>query len=351
MVFRLQTPTRMLPFRHLFALLVCFAGPALAKPPGAHVTTGLGCMQLLGGVPDGYVPATVIVGRSRVLVAPPGSGPFLDGAYVVPVFGDIHGNLGGMLSTLHTLQGKYGVKFPFALQVGDFGYYPEGEANDGSSRKGPPGPDLHDGVQKFLKDPKVRAQMLKSTNGCGLDGCQVAFIRGNHEDHSALLALGGPGSLVAVEPGKTLNYLPDGSVVSLQLAPGVSVTVGVFGGIDAKSRPGSARRNPGIAFSDSALDPLLAQGPGGIDVLLTHQGTSSALRGSGNIDALVDLMKPQVHIHGHSHQQSAHDANGVPSYGLERIPNERRPAPGGFVGFLRVYPDGRVEFVFADSVQ
>jgi predicted phosphodiesterase len=295
-----------------------------------------------------YVPSTVTIHGRSAPVQVAGRGPFVDGVYLVPVFGDIHGNLGGLLSATQQLQRETGVKFPHVLQVGDFGYYPHGEANDGSSRKATNQPDYHDGVQRFLNDPEVRGQMLAARRGCELEGCRVYFIRGNHEDHRALSAFAGRSWVPVSDGSLTLNYLPDGAVVSLRLAPGVSVTVGAFGGIDPASRPGSAQRNPGIAFDDAAADPLLAQS-GGIDVLLTHQGPDAALRGSRYVDAMVELVKPQVHLHGHSHQRLANTVNGTPSFGLERIPNERRPRPAGFVGFLRVFPDGRVDFVFADG--
>ena len=67
----------------------------------------------------------------------------------VPVFGDIHGNLEGLFTTVQRLQRRHGVKYRWVIQVGDFGFYPDASRCalvSGSSRVS----DRELGVTNFL---------------------------------------------------------------------------------------------------------------------------------------------------------------------------------------------------------
>jgi calcineurin-like phosphoesterase family protein len=73
-------------------------------------------------------------------------------------------------------------------------------------------------------------------------------------------------------------------------------------------------RDPSIAFDEYKAIDLIDYG--NIDVLLTHQGPIDGAKGNAFVAEIADLIKPQLHLHGHTHKFYDVVNNGVRTISL-----------------------------------
>ena len=229
----------------------------------------------------------------------------------IPVFGDIHGNIMGLYNTLLYLERKSGVRIDYVLQLGDMGFLRELVETDKIRSK----TDIE--LFSELKYPTKEFTQLKKKIAA-----EIYFIRGNHDDNHSLLNLqkNNPQGIIRVSKELPLYYIPDGRTILIGDVPIIS-----YGGIDPETRPKKAMRNPRIGFSEEGLSRIIdeAENTGGI--LLTHQGSERTAKGSREIDEICKVVNPKIHIHGHAHKRSLILIGNIPSYGLAKMPSEKRP--------------------------
>jgi hypothetical protein len=122
----------------------------------------------------------------------------------------------------------------------------------------------------------------------------LLFISGNHEEHAWLDGLHGDGPVVTVDPTGLFAHVADGSVLDV-----AGRQVGALGRIEwVDDRP--------FALDHAAYQRLWDLGPGAIDILVTHDGPARSAR----VRALVERLRPRLHVSGHYHH-----ADGPLRYG------------------------------------
>jgi len=199
---------------------------------------------------------------------------------LIPVFSDVHGRVETLLKSVSNLQNKMNTVFPVVLITGDLG------TEDAR-------------FNTYLQNPTVYERYYEQAREPLRLNTKFYFVRGNHEDQAWLKQLAdSKHAIVPVDPWSTFNYLADGNTIKLHSANGRDLRVAVLGGIHPDSRPGSVERDQLIAFDQEALTRLL--GTEHVDLLLTHQGPDGTIGGHPDIRALVEVLSPRLHLHGHA---------------------------------------------------
>jgi predicted phosphodiesterase len=249
---------------------------------------------------------------------------------IIPVFGDIHGNIEGMFRTLQFLQRKHKSCYRFVLQVGDFGYFPETVGLDSQTRsRWNEKPER--GVHDFLNSSKLYEKYFLNTKGDNKLGCKIIFVRGNHDDNALLKQKEQEihEGLIRVDPYDILLYLPDGRACSIKVQEDRDIVIMGYGGVYQE------KENRRTNICQKSLDSVLSfSSP---DVLITHQGTAHAKRGHEFFSALCELVQPKIHIHGHGHyREGPFMLKMTKSYSLGKIPKASMPFEkrNDFYGFL-----------------
>lgn len=201
--------------------------------------------------------------------------------------GDIHWD--GLDHLRHALAGIEGTVQTF-IQVGDFALYNT--------------PQILAAVDEMLR-------WHAASRGVDPDRSQLLFIDGNRDWHD-LLAHDAPGP-VRLSPHVT--YIPRGVALTLH-----GIRVGFLGGATSPSRPTDREGVNRWAQESITCDQWYrAMDMGPVDILVTHEAipavfdaikASGALRHSGQafgqmdrdaVEAVVDEVRPLLHVHGHYH--------------------------------------------------
>ena len=229
----------------------------------------------------------------------------------IPVFADVHGRIETLFRAVSRLQARTGDTFERALIAGDLGWFPyPGDLPEVIRRKEIKTATDHGYAnyhrEEFAFPPSgkrtLRQRYFEDAREPHALTLRFYFVRGNHEDHELLKdrELSGD-AVIPVDPRGVFNYLADGAIFEVSAPDGQTLRIGAFGGIHPESRPGRTRDNPLMIFDRAALDRLIeASPPGTLDVLLTHQGPAATHGGHPEIDALVEVLSPRVHLHGHA---------------------------------------------------
>lgn len=266
-----------------------------------------------------------------------------DALDIAPVIGDIHGELETALRTIQRFQKRYGRPIEYVFQVGDLGFDPNGRDTNGKVQQ--------NSLKDFVAGGKIYKKYFEQPSGLDRLSCSIYFVRGNHDDALALEERGGRSAFgpVPIDRNERLFYLPDGRSFRFVFRSGNSINVGALGGVDPLTRPGRASQAPDIGFDQPALNRLVSTPS--VDVLLTHQGTPMATKGSSEILALCQLMKPRIHIHGHGHRSAGPFDLGerTSSYSLGRVPapqsRSTEAQEHAYMGFLCTNEAGCLAFV------
>lgn len=233
----------------------------------------------------------------------------------IPIFGDIHGNIEGLFNTVEHLQKIYAEQFRQVFQLGDFGYYPKDIPKKLKS-------DLEKGVHNYYTSEQFAKELMSKQDLI----FKLFFIRGNHEDQAELnkkMQEQKNGTIIT-DPAKRIIFFPDGRSISIQVTPEIDCTIAVLGGINPCSRPGSYKRDKLVGFSEKGIDSLMDYRT--MDVLLTHQGPYHTQKGDNEITAILELLQPTIHLHGHSHNsEEMAEIGKTKSYGLDKMPYSKRP--------------------------
>ncbi len=220
----------------------------------------------------------------------------------VAFVGDVHGCVLHALGAVALLQDRRGIGLDAVIQVGDLGAYPSLERFDESSRRfwrdHPAQGDffrLLDPSPSFAEGVRLALERVPS----------VLFVSGNHEDHDWLASLheAAGAESVPVDPFGAYRHVACGNVVEV-----AGQRVAFLGLVEA---PGK------MDLDESAYARLMAVEPGGVDVLVTHDGPygmsrdrQGSVQGSGKLLRLIEHLQPRLHVSGHYHH-----ANGPRRYG------------------------------------
>jgi predicted phosphodiesterase len=198
----------------------------------------------------------------------------------VLIAGDTHGNT-AWVESLTKRAAQQGC--PIIIQVGDFGYFPD-----------------RPGGQRFLTDVD---------SACAVNGVELWFIDGNHDDHFALADHRERDTPVALTDHVT--YIPRGARCALG-GRGFGFLGGAFS-VDWRDRTHGLDWWPNERTDDSDVARL---GGGQLDVLIAHDAPAGVALSARRLPAedqvrtddvrsliatAVEATRPQVVFHGHWH--------------------------------------------------
>lgn len=279
-------------------------------------------------------------------------------AHNILACGDVHGHFLLALTVAAEWQKRGGFKWDAILLAGDLGLFFDENAIDKATRRmAESNPCELEFPRLWLREPTSRLiDEIFNASGLGLD-CPIIGVHGNHEDFARLSqlvpenfndAIVSPSDLPTVEPTKKIRLIPNGWIVRLQSG----VTITGFGGIESRKKENA---HPMTFIDEAAVEKFLESGLR-TNILLTHEGPSSALKEGGS--QLVQKMAMErvddFVIHGHHVEQSPFPIDpktGKPLViGLEGIAfHGKSTAPGQ--GWARIVFDSeRQTFSVKNSV-
>ena len=230
----------------------------------------------------------------------------------VAFFGDVHGCVLHAFGAALALQRRRGITLDALIQVGDLGAYPGPERWDEAGRRfGANGPAQWDFFRLLDPTPEL-ADALRAALG---QLPPLTFVSGNHEDHEWLAALHAAGdpAVTPVDPLGACHHVACGSIIEL-----AGQRTAFLGRIEA---PGKMDLDP------AAYDRLMSAAPGDVDILITHDGPYGMStdrrgdpQGSPKLTALIDHLRPRLHVSGHYHHQNGPRRHGPTfSYALAQL--------------------------------
>jgi hypothetical protein len=250
----------------------------------------------------------------------------------------VHGQAFHALALLLTWQRTHSRRFDLVVQVGDMGAEPNRELSDLPAHD-PYGADF----AQLLKATGERAAQLSMLRTHLAR--PIHFVRGNHEDFAWLSGLqaaaraqsphpagthdsAGLNGTVAVDPFDLFRYVSDGTVLDVG-----GVRIAFLGGVEEQTGP--------AGIDAAAYRALEALGPGGVDVLVAHEGHHGIsigfrgdMHGSPLMTRLLEKTTPAFFVFGHAHKPIGPDRFGSTVYvGLDGLLPFRKWQPNA-TGFL-----------------
>ncbi|NUS02865.1 MAG: metallophosphoesterase [Nonomuraea sp.] len=230
----------------------------------------------------------------------------------VAFIGDVHGCVLHALGSVLMLQNRRGIRLDAVVQVGDLGAYPSADRFDGPSRRFIADSPAQGDFFRLL-DPTPE---LAATVRAALEQMPpVLFVAGNHEDHEWLAALheAAGSEVVEIDPLGAFRHYECGSIVEI-----AGLRTAFLGLIEA---PGY------MDFDEAAYARLLAEPPGSVDLLVTHEGPygmshnrQGEVQGSPKLTRLIERLQPPLHISGHVHHENGPRYYGpTTSYALAQL--------------------------------
>lgn len=265
------------------------------------------------------------------------------------VLGDVHGHLTLAFRVLRRWQDETGLALDLILQVGDMGAYPPPFRLDEATRRfAERDPDELGFAAYYQGDPEAAEIFGPDALPARALGCELWFIKGNHEDFVFLeeISVGSTaGQPIPVDPFGAIRFLPSGGIYPFE-REGRTLRIAALGGISDRGRPGTDRESEHYTAHDIRA---LKRGP--YDILLSHEpphGVAAALHpryadsGSPGCTELLHTQRPALHFCGHYHEPGAAlpAPHGVASYQLNAVGFLRgdRLNPGCIA--IVTWPDG-----------
>ena len=264
----------------------------------------------------------------------------------IAVLGDLHGHIGFAMRLLRRWEREHNRKMDLALQVGDFGVWPQPEFRLDEAIRGFAERNPHEISFPDYTRPSDEATRFLAPGSNDFLSCPVVLVKGNHEYFHYLAELESKHSsgAIPVDYFQRFWYLPNGRV--LELAAGErSVRVEVLGGVG---------RGPEVArFTQREIRSLLDNAP--IDILLTHDIYEDALVagiGSRCVKELGSGLQPHFFFAGHMHVdgQRLASAGNTEAYILNVVGfRHRGQLNAGCMGMLELAVSGETEFTFVSE--
>ncbi len=268
------------------------------------------------------------------------------GELTIAVLGDLHGHIGLALRLLRHWERAHNRKIDFALQVGDFGVWPQPELRlDEATRRFAERDPREISFPDYTR-PSSEATRFLAQGSNDFLSCPVVFVKGNHEDFQYLAELESehPAGAIPVDYYQRFWYIPNGRM--LELAAGDrSLRVGALGGLE---------RGPEMTkFTLREVKNLIRKAP--IDILLAHDIYQDGLVpriGSSCIKELISRLQPRFFFAGHIHidGQRLAGAGNTEAYILHQVGfNHRGQLNSGCMGMLELAVSGETRFAFVSE--
>ena len=228
----------------------------------------------------------------------------------IAVFGDIHGEISKLTSSLKEYQRQENTKLDYALQVGDIGFYGED-----SPRSFAGGNAIDSEFELHHRYEEGTIDELWEGDEPYEDIPPLYFVDGNHDDFLSLEMLKRDDS-DTIDVTENMTYIRRSRKAKLKKGQERIDVLGL-GGISKEERPQQYEENPGVAFTDEDVtDCLHNQDP---DIFLTHMNPRSGGEGSQDLDDLVHMLDPRLHFFGHDGKYYEYDNVNTKTFGLKRI--------------------------------
>ena len=254
----------------------------------------------------------------------------------VAIVGDLHGLVWHGLQLAVRLQQEVGSPLAAVLCTGDLAYFPDPDHLDKATAKHAlDDPDELGFLQHFAAPVRAVQEWLDSLD---CPPPPLYFVRGNHEDHSALERYAYSRRPVEVDAYGLIRYLPDDVTLSLTGERSETLRAVGLGGIE---RGNPRKHHPLRMIQEDLATRLLDRSPGSVDVLLTHDvpasvpGLLSPRRpsriGSEIVALALEHLQPAYHFCGHMHWQFGPWRQGRTQVVLMNIlrgsPDQESPSP------------------------
>lgn len=251
------------------------------------------------------------------------------------VFGDLHGQIRAAQMLSIRIQQAFGCLASAVLQVGDFGYWPSGNAalQEDEFYKESDALDFAEVVAQATEPLALGDSPLATLRA------PFYFIRGNHEDLAALARFD---TATPTTVALGFLYVPDAYVGDL-----AGIRVFALGGILRDTERGRGKRNKrqrkaakkaletDLRYNDATRLELPTPP---VEMLLTHSGPANREKrhGSRRLEQVLASGQVPLHFYGHHHRFSvaSQDTMSV-SVGLRNLATGRNGLLGGSVAVLR----------------
>jgi hypothetical protein len=213
----------------------------------------------------------------------------------IAVFGDLHGKILLAFQCCARCQQETGQQIDLILQVGDLGMFPDRTRLDRATRRHSERDPAVLGFLNFFTTPHPETGAILDVIGCNL-----LFVRGNHEDHAWLDSLEqrADGPCFPVDAYQRLWCLKTGVPYTFQRG---DETITILG-IGRIGRPASSEKAKPHYIQPHEQHRLEQLGNTPVDILLTHDAPRDAIypgSGSLEIERALLLHRPQYHFYGH----------------------------------------------------
>jgi len=255
---------------------------------------------------------------------------------IIAVFGDVHGNLGGMYELCQGWEKENRQQIDLVLQTGDMGLWGSFEHMDKATRK------------HFAKDESELAAAAY-LSGEKTAPIETWFIHGNHEDFSLLCHKEGG----AIDPGGKIIFLASGSVREFHKEQ-QRLRVAALGGMEYRfgKYPIPSNQRVQKYLYPPCLDRLREESPK-VDVLLLHDAPlNKGLRnkfptGSKRLTELIETIRPCFAFYGHYDDPPEPFRLGRTSCaGMNFTKAKRIPHRDGAMGILQTWLSAGWKFHF-----
>ena len=242
----------------------------------------------------------------------------------IALFSDVHGHLRIVLHMIRCWQIAHKNWIDLSLIAGDLGCFPDSSNFDKATKRWIKRDPEEAGFSKyFVKQNSNVLTMLHDIPEVGLFSavrCPILFVAGNHEDFTFLheCEKAGPSdgmdkNTFPVDCYKRFHCIKNGSVVRFRNNKGNVIRIAGLWGIEnvPDHHPGKISKN--------AVDRLIKEGSGSLDLLLTHDAplhSYTGCRASSMISEVIHTCRSPLHLFGHAHPvDGAHkfSSPGIPT--------------------------------------
>lgn len=214
---------------------------------------------------------------------------------IIAVFSDVHGRILQCFKLCESWENENNEKIDLILQAGDLGIFPNLERLDKATKKYAMKDEEEIGFyHDFYQNPECAEGVLKKP------GCNLVFVRGNHEDHDFLDFLEAKhiDAIFPVDPYNRIFCLKSGLVYTFSNGYEKIRILGIgrIGEIKKRKPP----YNKYIQEFERQRILSLRED---FDILLTHDSAKDFVTqgfGMEEINIVLENFKPIYHFHGHT---------------------------------------------------
>ena len=216
---------------------------------------------------------------------------------IIAVFSDVHGKILPCFKLCERWEKENDEKIDLILQTGDLGIFPNPERLDSATKRHARNDEEELGFYyNFYQKQKRAENVLKKL------GCNLVFVRGNHEDHDFLdsLEVEHEGVIFPVDVYNRIFCLKSGLVYTFRKGSEEIRILGI-GRISER-----AKRKPDKKYIQEYERHRILSQKEGFDILLTHDSAKDFVTkgfGAKEIRFVLEKFKPVYHFYGHTGEE------------------------------------------------